>query len=103
MTPQEPRSKLRADAAAQQRVDPQSTRQGRPGPRIFLILIASLSGAAVLLALIWIFSQGGLSQTNANNGDQTVDAQAFDGDASDRPSGQASAKPDGERGAPAPP
>jgi len=60
---------------------PQDVRQGRPGPRILMILIISAGAAAVLLLGIWLFSQSGFSQTNANDGDQAVDAQAFQRDA----------------------
>ncbi|MEC8457121.1 MAG: hypothetical protein VXZ43_09445 [Pseudomonadota bacterium] len=79
-----------------QGVDARSARQGRSGNRILLILIASLGGAALLLGLLWMFSQGGLSQTNANDGDQAVDARAFSGDAATPPAADAPTGPNGE-------
>lgn len=93
MTPQEPQ---RDTTVARDGIDAKSTRQGRPGRRILLILIASLGGAAVLLALIWFFSQSNLSQTNANDGDQPVDARAFDGASTTPPAADAPTGPNGE-------
>ena len=89
MTPQDPKRDI-----AREGIDAKSTRQGRPGLRVLSILIASLGGAAVLLALIWAFSQEGLSRTNANNGDQPVDARAFD-QTSTPPSADAPTGPSG--------
>ena len=52
--------------------------------------------AAVLLLSIWAFSQGGMSTTNANDGDQAVDARAFQGDAQTPPAADAPTGPAGE-------
>lgn len=99
MTQQDPQGSSGDPAVLRRGVDARSTRQGRSGVRILLILVASLGGAALLLALIWFFSQGGLSQTNANDGDQPVDARAFDGDAMTSPAADA---PTGAAGEPRP-
>ena len=104
MTHQDPHSKA-ADAVHEGRpVEAQYTRQGRPGVRILWLLIVSAGAAAVVLLGLWFVSQGGFSQTNANDGDQAVDAQAFQGDAATPPaadapttaSGQSQPAPTGE-------
>ena len=71
-----------ADAVHEGRpVEAQYVRQGRPGVRILWLLIISAGAAAILLiGLAWI-TQGGFSNTNANDGDQAVDAAAFSADA----------------------
>ena len=68
-----------ADAVHEGRpVDSPLVRGGGKGRRILMLLLVSLSAVAVLLLGIWLFSQGGLAQTNANTGAQAVDVQAFD-------------------------
>jgi hypothetical protein len=96
MAEQDPQANPGDRVVARQGVDAQSTRQGRSGVRILVILIASLGGATLLLGLIWFFSQGGLSQTNANDGGQPVDARAFSGDAATPPAADAPTGPNGE-------
>jgi len=67
-----------ADAVHEGRpVEAQYVRQGRGGVRILTVLLLSAGGAAILLLGMWLLSQGGFSKTNANDGDQAVDAQAF--------------------------
>lgn len=70
-------------------VEAQYVRQGRAGVRILTLLIVSAGAAAVLLLGMWFLSQGGFSNTNANNGDQTVDVAAFNGDAATPPAADA--------------
>ena len=60
-------------------VEAQYVRQGRGGVRILTVLVISALAAAVLLLGMWFLSQGGFARTNANDGDQAVDAQAFQG------------------------
>ena len=95
MTQQDPSRPVKPAESARP-VDAQSTRQGRSGARILWLLIISGGAAAVLLLGIWFFSQGGLSNTNANDGDQAVDAQAFQGDAATPPAADAPTGPNGE-------
>jgi hypothetical protein len=96
MTHQDPHSKA-ADAVHEGRpVEAQYTRQGRPGVRILWLLIVSAGAAAVLLLGMWFLSQGGFSQTNANDGGQAVDAQAFQGDSATPPAADAPTGPTGE-------
>ena len=94
-----------ADAVHEGRpAEAQYVRQGRPGVRILLLLIVSAAAAAVLLLGMWLLSQGGFSNTNANNGDQAVDSAAFSADAATPPgadapttaTGQAAPAPTGE-------
>lgn len=67
-----------ADAVHEGRpVEAQYVRQGRGGVRILTLLIVSAGAAAVLLLGIWFVSHGGFAATNANDGDQAVDAAAF--------------------------
>lgn len=95
MTHEDPHSKS-ADAVHEGRpVEAQYTRQGRPGVRILWLLIISAGAAAVLLIGMWMLSQGGFSQTNANAGQQAVDAAAFQGDAQAAPAASAPTDADG--------
>jgi hypothetical protein len=96
MTQQDPSLRTVKPAGADQPVGAQSTRQGRPGTRILWLLIISGGAAAVLLLGIWFFSQGGLSSTNANDGDQATDAQAFQSDAATPPAADAPTGPTGD-------
>jgi hypothetical protein len=102
--PDNPHDKA-ADAVHEGRpVEAQYARQGRGGVRILMLLLVSAAAAAVLLLGMWILSQGGFSNTNANDGDQAVDAAAFQGDAQTPPTadapttatGQAAPRPTGE-------
>jgi len=77
MTHQSPHDKA-ADAVHEGRpVEAQYVRGGRGGVRILTLLVISAGAAAVLLLGMWFVSQGGFARTNANNGDQAVDARAF--------------------------
>lgn len=77
MTHQSPHDRA-ADAVHEGRpVEAQYVRGGRGGVRVLTILVVSALAAAVLLLGMWFVSQGGFARTNANNGDQAVDAQAF--------------------------
>jgi hypothetical protein len=96
MTQQDPSLRnLKAEEAGRS-IDAKSSRQGRPGTRILWLLIISGGAATLLLLGIWLFSQGGLSNTNANDGGQTVDSQAFQGDAATPPAADAPTGPTGE-------
>jgi hypothetical protein len=77
MTEQSPHDKA-ADAVHEGRpVEAQYVRGGRGGVRILTLLIVSAGAAAILLLGMWALSQGGFARTNANNGEQPVDSQAF--------------------------
>lgn len=103
MTHHDPHSEA-ADAVHEGRpVDAQYVRGARPGKRILVLLIVSAGAAAVLLLGMWFVSNGGFETTNANNGDQAVDAAAFservDVPAADAPTtatGEAVPTPTGE-------
>lgn len=96
MTQQDPQSPGRDPMVADQGVGVRSVRQGRSGTRILWVLMASVGAAVLLLGALWFFSQQGLSQTNANDGDQPVDVQAFNGDAATAPAADAPTGPNGE-------
>jgi len=71
-----------ADAVHEGRpVEAQYVRQGRGGKRIMMVLFGGLALVVVAFAVIWLASSGRLAQTNANDGDQPVDAAAFQGEA----------------------
>ncbi len=77
MTQESPHDKA-ADAVHEGRpVEAQYVRGGRGGVRILTLLIISLAAVAILLLGMWFVSQGGFANTNANNGEQAVDAAAF--------------------------
>ena len=104
MTHQSPHDKA-ADAVHEGRpVEAQYVRGGRGGVRILTLLLVSLAAVAVLLLGMWFVSQGGFAKTNANDGDQAVDAAAFQTDpveipAADAPTtaaGQPTSPPTGE-------
>ncbi|WP_332656337.1 hypothetical protein [Brevundimonas sp.] len=77
MTHQSPHDKA-ADAVHEGRpVEAQYVRGGRGGVRILTLLLVSLAAVAILLLGMWFVSQGGFAKTNANDGDQPVDAAAF--------------------------
>jgi hypothetical protein len=79
MTHQSPHDKS-ADAVHEGRpVEAQYVRGGRGGVRILTLLVISAGAAAILLLGMWFVSQGGFARTNANNGEQAVDSQAFGG------------------------
>ena len=78
MTHPSPHDKA-ADAVHEGRpVEAQYVRGGGKGRRILILLLVSLSAVAVLLMGMWVVSQGGFADTNANTGAQAVDVQAFD-------------------------
>jgi type II secretory pathway component PulM len=95
-----------ADAVHEGRpVEAQYVRQGRGGKRILMVLLGALAMVAIAFAVIWLASAGRLSQTNANDGDQPVDAAAFQGeggreiptaDAPTTATGEPTAPPTGE-------
>jgi hypothetical protein len=62
-------------------VEAQYVRQGRGGKRILAVLIGGLALVGLGFAVIYFSSAGRLAQTNANDGDQAVDAAAFQGQA----------------------
>lgn len=69
-----------ADAVHEGRpVEAQYVRQGRGGRRIVMVLLGALALVVVAFAVIWLASAGRMSQLNANDGDQPVDAAAFQG------------------------
>ena len=90
MTHTDPHSES-ADAVHEGRpVDAQYVRGARPGKRILWLLIVSGGAAAILLIGMWFVSNGGFETTNANIGDQAVDAAAFDRAAPTAPNAPAS-------------
>ena len=81
MTHESPHDKS-ADAVHEGRpVEAQYVRGGRGGVRILTLLIVSAGAAAILLLGMWFVSNGGFERTNANNGEQPVDSQAFNREA----------------------
>ena len=89
MTHQSPHDKA-ADAVHEGRpVEAQYVRGGRGGVRILTVLLVSAGATAILLLGMWFVSNGGFDSTNANNGQQPVDAQAFSGDAATPPTADA--------------
>jgi hypothetical protein len=99
MTHESPHDKA-ADAVHEGRpVEAQYVRGGRGGVRILTLLLVSLAAVAILLLGMWFVSQGGFANTNANSGQQAVDAQAFKGDATTPPTADA---PTAAGGQPAP-
>ena len=100
MTHQSPHDKA-ADAVHEGRpVEAQYVRGGRGGVRILTLLLVSLAAVAILLLGMWFVSQGGLSKTNANDGDQAVDAAAFQTDPLEIPAADAPTTATGEPTAP---
>lgn len=98
MTHQSPHDRS-ADAVHEGRpVEAQYVRGGRGGVRILTLLAVSAGAAAILLLGMWFVSQGGFARTNANNGEQAVDSQAFRDAA---PSADAPAPVAGQSAAPA--
>jgi hypothetical protein len=104
MTHESPHDKA-ADAVHEGRpVEAQYVRSGRGGVRILTLLLVSLAAVAVLLLGMWFVSRGGFAATNANDGDQAVDAAAFQtrrvevptADAPVTPEGQPTSPPTGE-------
>ena len=78
MTHHDPHSEAAAAVHEGRPVAADYVRGARPGKRILLLLIVSAGAAAVLLLGMWFVSNSGFETTNANNGDQAVDAAAFD-------------------------
>lgn len=69
-----------ADAVHEGRpVEAQYARQGRGGKRIMMVLFGALALVVIAFAVIYFASAGKLARTNANDGDQDVDAAAFQG------------------------
>ena len=101
MTHEDPNVRTSNVVDADRTAGAQDTRQGRPGKRILWLLIVSAGAAAVLLLGLWFVSQNGMSETNANDGGQVVDAQAFQGDSQTAPAADAPTTSTGEPTTPA--
>lgn len=100
MTHESPHDKA-ADAVHEGRpVEAQYVRGGRGGVRILTLLLVSLAAVAILLLGMWFVSQGGFAKTNANDGDQAVDAAAFQTDPVEIPAADAATTATGEPTAP---
>ena len=96
MTHESPHDKA-ADAVHEGRpVEAQYVRGGRGGKRILLVLFGGLGLVALCFALIYAFSAGPLASTNANDGDQPVDAQAYASETANPPSADAPTTATGE-------
>lgn len=96
MTHESPHDKS-ADAVHEGRpVEAKYVRGGGRGSRILTILVISVAAVSILLLGMWFVSQGGFARTNANVGDQAVDAQAFQGDAATPPTADAPTTSTGE-------
>ncbi|SFS36878.1 hypothetical protein [Brevundimonas viscosa] len=91
-----------ADAVHEGRpVEAQYVRQGRGGKRILMVLLVGIALVTIAFAVIWFASAGRLSQTNANDGDQPIDAAAFQGEGGSRiPAADAPTTATGEPTAP---
>lgn len=98
MTHEDPHSRA-ADAVHEGRpVEAQYVKQGRGGRRIMLVLFGGIALVAVAFGLLWLSTSGRIADTNANDGDQAVDAAAFQG-AENRiavPAADAPTTPEGE-------
>ncbi len=102
MTHQSPHDKA-ADAVHEGRpVEAQYVRGGRGGVRILTLLVVSAGAAAILLLGMWFVSQGGFARTNANNGEQAVDSQAFRGADATPPTADAPTTAEGQPTVPSP-
>lgn len=100
MTHDDPHSKA-ADAVHENRpVEAQYARQGRPGVRIFWLLIISAGAAAILLLGMWFLSNGGFASQNDNIGQEAADSQPFNADAGETPTADAPTTATGEPTAP---
>ena len=102
MTHQDPHSKA-ADAVREGRpVEAQYVRQGRGGGRILLVLLGGLALVTIAFGVIYLASSRPLSETNPNDGDQAVDAAAFQGPANrdEVPAADAPTTSEGEPTAP---
>lgn len=77
MTHQDPHSRATDPVHEHQPVEAQYVRQGRGGVRILAVLILSAGAAAILLLGMWLVSNGGFARQNIHDGDQIVDARAF--------------------------
>lgn len=103
-SPQSPHDKAADAVHAGRPVEAQYVRGGRGGVRILTLLLVSLAAVAILLLGMWFVSQGGFAKTNANDGDQAVDAAAFQtapvevpaADAPTTATGEPTAPPTGE-------
>ncbi len=100
MTHQSPHDKA-ADAVHEGRpVEAQYVRAGRGGVRILVVLLTAIGLVALCFALIYAFTAGPFAQTNANDGDQAVDAAAFQTERVDIPAADAPTTARGEPTAP---
>lgn len=85
-----------ADAVHEGRpVEAQFTRQGKGGRRISVVLGLGLALTALGFIIMYLVFGGALSSTNANDGDQAVDAAAFS-DRQDVPAADAPTTATGE-------
>ena len=91
-----------ADAVHEGRpVEAQYVRGGRKGSRILLVLLGGLVLVAIAYAVIYAVSARPLASTNANDGDQTTDAAAFQTKRDEVPAADAPTTATGEPTAPA--
>jgi len=96
VTAEDPHHKA-ADAVHEGRpVEAQYVRGGRGGRRILLVLLAGLVLVAIGFGLMYLVWGPSLSATNPNDGDQKVDAAAFEGDAGNPPLADAPTTSSGE-------
>ena len=97
MTHQSPHDKATDPVHEGRPVEAQYVRGGRGGKRILMVLIGALALVAICFAVIYAVSAGPLAETNANDGDQAVDAAAFQGEGgSDVPAADAPTTATGE-------
>lgn len=96
MTHDDPHSRA-ADAVHEGRpVEAQYVRAGRGGARILIVLLVAIALVAIAFAVIYLSSANRLADTNANDGDQAVDAAAFQGDFATPPAADAPTTATGE-------
>jgi hypothetical protein len=96
MTHDDPHSRA-ADAVHEGRpVEAQYVRGGRGGNRILIVLVVGIALVAIAFAAIYLSSANRLADTNANDGDQAVDAAAFQGDGAVAPPADAPTTATGE-------
>lgn len=91
MTPEDPHRATDASNAVHEGrpVDAELARGAKPGRRILWLLILSAGAAAILLLGMFMLSNNGFADQNANIGQQAEDARAFDGDSAMAPAADA--------------
>ena len=83
MTQEDPHTNAAQAVEEGRPIEAQYARQGRGGVRIIGVLLGGLVLVGIAFAIIWGLSGSKMKEMNANDGDQAVDARAFQGAAQD--------------------